>query len=570
MRKPRNLFKVLALVVVFTMVTIISVGQLMPVGAAEVKSNQANTIIKSSSMSDATSISIGSQYSGKLSGEEDEYYKFTIPSSGEVSIISKAQMYYIHYYIYDANGNQVWEKDFFEDDTTGMSSANEKIDLTKGTYYLVLQSHVSGNYQFHLAFQDAGETFTETGNGTNNSMNTANDISFGNTYKGQIAENDEKDFYKFIMPSSGRVKLSTNAKMDRVGYSIYDENGNSLWDDVIYKDDVTGQSSFHTTFDLTKGTYYFIVYKDYAPTGTYSFKTTFEDAGESFEESGNGTNNTIDTANTISLGKQYKGQLAKNDEKDFYKFELNSSKKLTFQMTSSQIEKIYYYIYDQNGKQVWYDDSYSDDASGINKVKKELNLAAGTYYLAFERWTDAMTGVYTFSLNQYTSLTSANVSAGTKSYVYDGKVKKPTVTVSYKSNTLKNGTDYTVTYSNNKNVGTGKIKITGKGKYDGTKTVTFTIVPKETKIVKIQGKKRKIAIKWNAQKTQISGYEIQASKSKSFSSKTVMRVGKNSTSANITGLSKNKKYYVRIRTYKNGSQTRYVSKWSQVKSAKAK
>lgn len=34
---------------------------------------------------------------GKLSGKDDKYYKFTILSSGEVSIISKAQMYYIHY-----------------------------------------------------------------------------------------------------------------------------------------------------------------------------------------------------------------------------------------------------------------------------------------------------------------------------------------------------------------------------------------------------------------------------------------------------------------------------------------
>jgi hypothetical protein len=140
-----------------------------------------------------------------LSGKDDKYYKFTILSLGEVSIISKAQMYYIHYYIYDANGNQVWEKDFFEDRTTGVSSINEKIDLTTGAYYLVLQSHVSGNYQFNLAFQDAGETYTETGNGTNNFMSTANDISFGNTYKGQIAQNDEKDFYKFELNSSKKL-----------------------------------------------------------------------------------------------------------------------------------------------------------------------------------------------------------------------------------------------------------------------------------------------------------------------------------------------------------------------------
>ena len=40
---------------------------------------------------------------------------------------------------------------------------------------------------------------------------------------------------------------------------------------------------------------------------------------------------------------------------------------------------------------------------------------------------------------------------------------------------LKNGTDYTVSYSNNKNVGKATVKITGKGKYGGVITKTFKI-----------------------------------------------------------------------------------------------
>ena len=65
------------------------------------------------------------------------------------------------------------------------------------------------------------------------------------------------------------------------------------------------------------------------------------------------------------------------------------------------------------------------------------------------------------------------------SYTYDGKVKAPSVVVKdSKGNTLKKDTDYTVTYaSGRKNAGTYKVTIKMKGKYSGTKTLTFKINP---------------------------------------------------------------------------------------------
>ena len=42
---------------------------------------------------------------------------------------------------------------------------------------------------------------------------------------------------------------------------------------------------------------------------------------------------------------------------------------------------------------------------------------------------------------------------------------------------LKEGTDFTVTYSNNKKAGTAKVKVTGKGNYTGSVTKTFEILP---------------------------------------------------------------------------------------------
>ena len=58
---------------------------------------------------------------------------------------------------------------------------------------------------------------------------------------------------------------------------------------------------------------------------------------------------------------------------------------------------------------------------------------------------------------------------------FTGEAHTPDVTVTYQKKTLVKNKDYTVTYTNNRNAGTAGITITGKGKYTGTKTVTFQI-----------------------------------------------------------------------------------------------
>ena len=74
-----------------------------------------------------------------------------------------------------------------------------------------------------------------------------------------------------------------------------------------------------------------------------------------------------------------------------------------------------------------------------------------------------------------TSIASAYAYLSPTSYLYDGKVKEPAVTVMNGTKKLVNGTDYTVTYSNNKAAGTATVTITGKGMYSGTQTLNFTI-----------------------------------------------------------------------------------------------
>ena len=73
------------------------------------------------------------------------------------------------------------------------------------------------------------------------------------------------------------------------------------------------------------------------------------------------------------------------------------------------------------------------------------------------------------------SSSKCKVALASESYVYDGKVKQPAVTVTYSGKTLKAGTDYTVKYDNNKNAGTASVTVTGKGGYGNSVKKTFKI-----------------------------------------------------------------------------------------------
>ena len=77
------------------------------------------------------------------------------------------------------------------------------------------------------------------------------------------------------------------------------------------------------------------------------------------------------------------------------------------------------------------------------------------------------------------SLTSADVKLEYASAVYTGSALTPVETVTIGNHTLVNGTDYTVEYSNNINVGTATVKVIGLAGYTGSATATFNITPKQ-------------------------------------------------------------------------------------------
>ena len=79
-------------------------------------------------------------------------------------------------------------------------------------------------------------------------------------------------------------------------------------------------------------------------------------------------------------------------------------------------------------------------------------------------------------------------------------------------------------------------------------------------------------VKWK-KKTKITGYQIQYSTSSKFnkkSTKTVKIKKAKTTSKKINDLKSSKKYYVRVRTYKNSKKKTYYSSWSKKKNVTTK
>lgn len=175
-----------------------------------------------------------------------------------------------------------------------------------------------------------------------------------------------------------------------------------------------------------------------------------------------------------------------------------------------------------------------------------------------------------FKINQ-APIKNASVTMKPDSFVYSGKPHTPKPTVKFSSKTLKKGTDYTLTYKNNTNVGTATVTVIGKGNYSGKVTVSFTIVPEGTMVSQITPYSGKLTVTWKKQAKQTTGYQIQCSLNKDFKdAKTVTVKGAASVKKTITGLAKKKKYYVRVRTYRTVNKTNYYSKWSAVKTSTAK
>ena len=291
-------------------------------------------------------------------------------------------------------------------------------------------------------------------------------------------------------------------------------------------------------------------------------------------------NKNVGTSNVYVYGKgNYSGSLSA-------KFDIVPAKQQIQKLETKY--KGFYIDWAQKGSATGYDVEYSVNANMSGAVSKHLTAnkpdtltVSGlsgdkTYYVRVRSYTNVNGKVYYGAWSDVKSIKTANnditkaTVSGISTKAFTGKAITQNVTVKVGNTVLKNGTDYTVSYSNNKKVGKATVKITGKGKYGGVITKTFKINPAKQEIQKLTAKSKAFFVDW-AQKGSATGYEIQyATNSKFTSAKKVTITNNKTDKTTVSKLSANKKYYVRVRSYTTVGGTKYYGAWSAVKNVTTK
>ena len=532
--------------------------------------------------SSAVSIRLGNTINDSITETVDNrLYQFTLSESGRVTLDLTSYMQYCSLYIYGSDGTQIW----YDDNNVWNESLKYfkntyEVDLTNGTYYLKMTGYryrtsssyaSTGIYAIATKFTSAKESCAEP----NNDFMETSTIGINCTVRGQIAENDEYDIYKFSLQKSGRIRLTMTYYMQYNSINLYDSTGEEIW--YSYDNVWNGNLRYKTdtyNLDLISGTYYLKVtgyrYRNssaYADTGNYEFVIKFTDAKVNYQE----PNNDFSEAYVLRTDTNLKGQIAINDPYDIFKFSLPKSKDIKITMTSY----MKYYtldLYNNAGEKVWNTNwNKWNENVGYRKDMHTVTLSAGSYYLKVTGYSsgtsNASTGTYTLQIGTKVSVVNATVSV--PDYLeYTGKAMKPTVVVKYNNMKLQKGKDYELSYQNNKNIGTATVTIAGKGNYTGTKKVTLRIVPKKVKIIKVQNTgRRRITLKWKLDKN-VTGYEIYRSLQKSSGYRKIKILSKNGIiSYRNKNLQKGKKYYYIIRSYKTVKGKRYFGAFSKAKGA---
>lgn len=218
----------------------------------------------------------------------------------------------------------------------------------------------------------------------NNSLTTSTPIDLGKWYNGFFHEDNEDDFYKFDIPSDGKVEVLFNndGKSTDGSVNFIIKNGaGDTFDSTKGRSDLVGDEVAYVS--LPKGTYYVHVYNDYWYSDPYKIKVNFT-AGDYYEKE---FNNNFFTATAMELGKEYIGSVPNYEDDDFYKVVLKEAGKLNICLNNSSSNNNDSYptstVYVKDGK----NNIYSENEVKGNQVEDDcavVGLPSGDFYIQVE------------------------------------------------------------------------------------------------------------------------------------------------------------------------------------------
>ena len=211
-----------------------------------------------------------------------------------------------------------------------------------------------------------------------NNLADAQAYTMGAAVNSSITDADSTDVYKFELNGPSTISIDLTAGIFRLNFKLYDRNGKELWTDKQTSNDTTKEISYKKDVTLCKGTYYFEVSKS-SGVGDYSLNITENGIYETVSEEQGGSNNTTKVASPVGVGIKYSGCIAVNDDVDIYYFDVDSSGKISVNLTSN-INKLKLRLCDDKNKEAWNDVPSRNADTKEMSYSKEMYINKARYY----------------------------------------------------------------------------------------------------------------------------------------------------------------------------------------------
>ncbi|MBR0447036.1 MAG: fibronectin type III domain-containing protein [Clostridia bacterium] len=458
----------------------------------------------------------------------------------------------------------------------------------------------------------------------NDSAKTANDVEAGVAYRGSLWYTDDVDYYKVTTSNYFTVDFAVDelsfgsATGDGWVVSIFDTEMNFL-------DSYTVTNTATTEILPYNGTVYIKVtaedtYAPRCPVNIYYNIRVNSYTDSSWEQE---YNDLSTSANVITLGDVYTGNLRNSEDVDYFKFKSTTDAfKLRFSISLDEVSV-------DNIHDGWTISLYAQDSGALLEAYKVSSIGSfdsitlplqknqyyyikvesedtyvprspiyETYHIAVVDATDGKSWEVEKNkdgVSYATTLSESKTLYGNLSYSSDQDYYKlsvatgGTITVNFKrdeSDAASNGyaiklinpAGDEVYYKTTKAVSEKYSKIAvSKGTYylivkaansyyhpsaDINYNVSYTLTPTTPTIKTVVPGDKAIKLTWS-KRSDVTGYEIQYSTSSSFKSAKTVKVTKNSTvTTTLKSLTAKKTYYVRLRTYTTTSGKTYYSAWA--------
>ena len=173
---------------------------------------------------------------------------------------------------------------------------------------------------------------------SNNTIEESNTIEINRQYQGQLASDEDVDYYKFKIENDGKISITfQHSKID---------SGDRLWEiylidsktdnEIIQFNSVGGTTNGESNAArITAGEYYVRINSYYYSDKDYMFKVNFSEESDSYEKE---VNDQIDTANNINANANYVGNMQNDRDVDYYKFSTENKGKINILFEHEKID----------------------------------------------------------------------------------------------------------------------------------------------------------------------------------------------------------------------------------------